>query len=154
MTQSPEIRKLMTCKIWRSVKSIVNYRWQFLVIRDINWWWGRSCHSCLFFLFSKRQVNDQPARSGHSIDLIIAPCGVKCHHHKAQFFFLQHTHINEHLCIAQSSRAIQQRNDNRKTDNARQWKLRERALFLYNHKYSGILWNSLRQRKRKSIDKL
>jgi hypothetical protein len=34
----------------------------------------------LFLLtFSKRQVNDQPARNGHSIDLIISPCGVKWH---------------------------------------------------------------------------
>lgn len=112
---------------------------------SIRWWYGDDADGGdavtiyrmrvpLFLLtFSKRQVNDQPARNGHSIDLIISPCGVKWHLTRTKNCTILSLYLA--ICCCQILvRRLQQREaqqkqlgeeeyENRKTDNAWQWKL-------------------------------
>lgn len=112
---------------------------------SIRWWYGDDADGGdavtiyrmrvpLFLLtFSKRQVNDQPARNGHSIDLIISPCGVKWHLTCTKNCTILSLYLA--ICCCQILvRRLQQREaqqkqlgeeeyENRKTDNAWQWKL-------------------------------
>jgi hypothetical protein len=112
---------------------------------SIRWWYGDDdddggdavtiyrMRVPLFLLtFSKRQVNDQPARNGHSIDLIISPCGVKWHLTRTKNCTILSLYLA--ICCCQILvRRLQQREaqqkqlgeeyENRKTDNAWQWKL-------------------------------
>lgn len=112
---------------------------------SIRWWYGDDddggdavtiyrMRVPLFLLtFSKRQVNNQPARNGHSIDLIISPCGVKWHLTRTKNCTILSLYLA--ICCCQILvRRLQQREaqqkqlgeeeyENRKTDNAWQWKL-------------------------------